>query len=129
MGSLIMTRERFGSRRDFLTRTTVGVAGASLAPWSALARAAAADKPFKVAAITTTFTHRSHAHVILENFLVPYLFNGQVTQPGMQVASLFVDQVGGDDMSKDVAKQFNIATYPTIAEALCLGGDRLAVDA
>ena len=67
--------------------------------------------------------------MILENFLEPYLFNGQVTRRGMQVASLYVDQVGADDMSRDVAKQFNIPIYPTIAEALCLGGDKLAVDA
>ena len=43
--------------------------------------------------LITTFTHRSHAHVILENFLEPYLFNGQVTQTDMQVASMFVDQI------------------------------------
>jgi len=35
---------------------------------------------------------RAHAHVILENFLEPYLFNGQMTQPGARVVSLFVDQ-------------------------------------
>ena len=31
----------------------------------------------KVAAIFTIFTYRSHAHVLLENFLEPYLFNGK----------------------------------------------------
>ena len=37
---------------------------------------AAPRKRPRVAAIYTICTHRSHAHVILENFLEPYLFNG-----------------------------------------------------
>ena len=118
------------NRRDFLTRCAAGAAGAAL--WNVpgrLARAADAAKPIRVAAIMTTFTHRSHAHVILENFLLPYLFNGKVTQPGMEVASFFVDQIGSGDMARDVAREFDIPIYPTIAEALRVGGDSLAVDA
>jgi hypothetical protein len=124
-----MTQSHFATRRDFLARGAAGLAAAGLVGLEDLARAAEADKPLKVAAAVTTFTYRSHAHVILENFVQPYLFNGKVTQPGVQVASMYVDQVGSDDMSRDVARQFNIATYPTIDKALCLGGDRLAVDA
>ena len=86
-------------------------------------------KPLKVAALITTFFPRSHAHVILENFLVPYLFNGQVTEGNMQIAGMFVDQIHEQDMSRDVAARFKIPTFPTIADALTLGGDRLAVDA
>ena len=33
----------------------------------------------------TEFTYRSHAHVILENFLEPYYFNGKLTESGMDV--------------------------------------------
>ena len=121
------------NRREFLLRAAGG-AGAALAGGALLAvpgRTAWADdsKRIKVGAVITTFFHRSHAHVILENFLEPYLFNGQVTQPGMDVASFYVDQIHAQDMSRDVARQFHIPTYPTIAEALCLGGDKLAVDA
>ncbi len=118
------------TRRDFLTRATAGLAGASLLRLNDLQLVAAEpEKPLKVAALINTFYKSSHAHVILENFLVPYLFNGKVTQPGMQVVSFFVDQIHSNDMSRDVAKQFQIAIYPTIAEALCLGGKQLAVDA
>ena len=49
----------------------------------------AAPKRPKVAAIFTSFTHRSHAHVILENFLQPYLFNGKRTDPGVDVVSFY----------------------------------------
>ncbi len=121
---------RTTTRRDFLGRAAAGIAGAGLASWGARdARAAVVEKPLKVAAVITSFTPRSHAHVILENFLEPYLFNGRVTRSGMQVASVFVDQTPAQDMSRDIARQFQIPIYPTIAEALCLGGEQLAVDA
>jgi hypothetical protein len=122
-----MTHHR-PNRREFLSQTALGAAAVTLLPihsaWSA-----DAEKPLRVAALMTAFHHRSHAHVILENFLQPYLFNGQVTQPGMQVVSMFVDQVGANDMTAAVGKQFNIPTFPTIDKALCVGGDKLAVDA
>ena len=66
------------SRRDFLR--TAAAAGLAAAAPSCLG----ADKPARpiVAAVFTSFTHRSHAHVILENFLQPYLFNGRRPAPG-----------------------------------------------
>ncbi len=89
---------------------------------------AEAKRP-RIAAVITEFTHRSHAHVILENFLEPYYFNGKLTEPGMDVAGLYVDQFpAGRDMARDVAKQYKIEIFPTIAEALRLGGQELAVD-
>jgi hypothetical protein len=86
-------------------------------------------RKLRVAAIITEFTYRSHAHVILENFLEPYLFNGTRTDSGMEVVSLYVDQFPRGDMSRDVAAKYGFKIYPTIAEALRAGGDRLAADA
>jgi len=83
----------------------------------------------RVAAVITEFTYRSHAHVHLENFLEPYLFNGQMTESGMKVVSLYVDQFPAGDMAREVARAYGITIYHTIAEALRAGGDRLAVDA
>src|SRR5438046_2178277 len=81
-------RLRHPDRRDFL-RAAAGAAAAGLLA----GRAPAADgRRLKVAAIFTEFTYRSHAHVILENFLEPYYFNGQVTDPGCDVVSFFGDQ-------------------------------------
>ena len=83
----------------------------------------------RVAAIITEFTFRSHAHVILENFLKPYYFNGKLTDSGMDVVSLYVDQFPeGRDMARDVAKQYGIRIFPTIDTALKCGGQELAVD-
>ena len=42
--------------------------------------------------------------------------------------SLYVDQKPEDDQSEARAKEFGFKVYPTIAEALRCGGDKLAVD-
>ena len=88
----------------------------------------AAKVRLKVAAVLTAFTYRSHAHVLLENFLEPYLFNGKLTKSGIEVASFYVDQFPERDMAREVAAKYNIRIYPTIAGALCLGGEELTVD-
>jgi hypothetical protein len=116
-------------RRSFLTRVAGTAAGVTLLSTTGRSLWAAEAQPIKVAVIMTAFHHRSHAHVILENFLHPYLFNGKPTQPGMQVASFFVDQYHPQDMTRDASKQYGIPIYPTIAQAVSLGGDKLAVDA
>lgn len=88
-----------------------------------------ARRPIKVAAILTEFTYRSHAHVILENFLNPYLFNGQVVHPNVEVVSLYVDQFPEAEMARQVARERKIPIFPSIAEALRVGQKQLAVDA
>jgi hypothetical protein len=92
-------------------------------------RSAQAAPRLKVGVIMTEFTHRSHAHVILENFLQPYLFNGKVIHPNFEIVSFFVDQFPDGEMARDISKQYNIPIYPTIADALTKGGGDLAVDA
>ena len=82
----------------------------------------------RIAAVVTEFTYRSHAHVILENFLETYYFNGRLTDPGMDVVGLYVDQFPDGDMARGVAKQYGIKISPSITEALQLGGKSLAVD-
>ncbi|MEX0937925.1 MAG: twin-arginine translocation signal domain-containing protein [Pirellulales bacterium] len=122
---------RFGgtSRRDFLKFAAAACAGGAITLPASTLRAQQREGPPRVAAIFTSFTYRSHAHVILENFLLPYLFNGQRTEPGVEVVSFYADQLPDGDMSRDIARQFDIPMYGTIAEALTLGGDKLAVDA
>jgi hypothetical protein len=116
-------------RRDFLRYAASGLAGAAIASHAVPSRAAP-DRRLKVAAVFTELTYRSHAHVILENFLQPYYFNGEVTDPGCDIVSFYGDQFPvGRDMGRAVAQVYKIPIYPTIAEALCLGGKELAVDA
>jgi hypothetical protein len=120
--------KRTASRREFLRQALAATAVAGTAAWGQRAVAAPAQR-IKVAAVMTEFTHRSHAHVILENFLEPYLFNGQKIDPGMDVVSFYVDQFPATEMAREISKQYNIPIFPTISEALCLGKKKLAVDA
>ena len=117
------------SRRDFIRTTGSALGALALASHSGWAMGSSETKRPKVAAVFTAFTYRSHAHVILENFLEPYLFNGQLTDPGCDVVSFYADQIPARDMARDVAKQYHIQLYHSIDEALCLGGRELAVDA
>jgi hypothetical protein len=118
------------SRRRFLRKT--GLVLAAMTNSSAAARAVAGTdsaSKLRVAAVITEFTYRSHAHVLLENFLEPYLFNGEKTESGMKVVGLYVDQFPQGEMAREIARAYGITIYPTIAEALRAGSDRLAVDA
>jgi hypothetical protein len=85
----------------------------------------------RVAAICTSFRFREHAHVILENFLEPYLFRGQFVDPAreFEVVSMYLDQKPSDDLGQAVARAYGIPAFTTIAEALTSGGSDLAVDA
>ncbi|MEZ6046255.1 MAG: twin-arginine translocation signal domain-containing protein [Planctomycetaceae bacterium] len=120
------------SRRDFLKSSSLAAAAGFLLPSLMEAKAKAAEgQKLRVAAICTVMHHRSHAHVILENFLQDYLFNGERTSPGVEIVSIYFDQrlPEGVDIVDAVLEQHPIPLYKTIGEALCLGGDKLAVDA
>lgn len=115
-------------RRRFLKLAGAAGAGVMLGPVARGAADSDSGPVPRVAVVMTVCTHRSHAHVILENFLNPYLFNGAVTRPGVEVAAFYVDQFPDGDLARGVSEEFGIPIFPTIAGALCLGGDELAVD-
>jgi hypothetical protein len=79
----------------------------------------------RIAAIVTEYRRWSHADVILRNLLDGYPDGGR---PGMELVSLYTDQVPKNDMSRDLAKKHGFSICSTIAEALTLGGNKLAVD-
>jgi hypothetical protein len=81
----------------------------------------------KIAAIVTVYTHWSHADVIVGKILEGYNYDGGAG-PNLQLVSLYVDQKPAKDMSRDLAKKHGFPITPTIADALTLGGDKLAVE-
>lgn len=113
------------SRRAFLS----GVGGGILA--TSLARPGRSENPprKRLAVVTTVWKYTSHAWHMAERFLVGYPTQGKWHQPGLQVVSAYVDQTPADDLSRKRSKEFGFPIYPTIAEALRCGGDKLAVDA
>jgi hypothetical protein len=85
--------------------------------------------PRRIAIVTTIYRYLSHAQHIGDRFLIGYPHEGQWHRPDMKVVSLYVDQKPEGDQSADRAREFGFTVYPTIAEALRAGGDKLAVDA
>ena len=118
-----MTQFVADTRRAFLR------ASAAVATLPVLLNAAGQRRRPRVAAVYTVCTHRSHANVILENFLESYPFNGRRTDPGVDLVSLYSDQQPAGDMTPTIVEKYQIPHYESIREALCCGGDRLAVDA
>ena len=121
--TLTMTRRRF----------VAGVASAAgAARWLPSARAQGAagprHSPPRVAAIVTEYRGFSHADVIVGRFIQGYLLGITPHRPRTHVVSMYVDQHPKGDLSRAMADQYGVAIKPTIAQALTLGGDELAVD-
>lgn len=83
----------------------------------------------RIAALVSIYRKHAHAQHIVDRFLEGYGWNGRHHQPAMDVVSMYVDQVGDDDVSHERADRFpDLTLYPTIAECLTMGGSDLAVD-
>jgi hypothetical protein len=83
----------------------------------------------RIAVVGSIYKYLSHVQHIADRFLVGYPYRGAWHKPDMQVVSLYIDQKPEGDLSEQRAKEFGFKVYPTIAEALRCGGDKLAVDA
>ena len=83
----------------------------------------------RIAVITTVYRYLSHAQHFTDRFLVGYPKEGRWHHPNMKVVSLYVDQKPEGDQSEDRGREFGFSVYPTIADTLRCGEDKLAVDA
>ncbi len=110
------------TRRSFLK--TAAVAAAS----GGIVRAAESPRP-RIAAITTIYHKYSHSQHIIDRFLDGYGWGGAHHRPAMDVVSLYVQQIGASDLSRERAQRHpRMKLCPSIAEALTEGGSRLSVD-
>jgi hypothetical protein len=101
---------------------------ATTVPLANLARSAQRRQP-KIAALTTVYHKYSHSQHIIDRFLEGYGWDGRHHRPAMDVVSLYVEQVRDNDLSRERARRYpQMKIYPSIAEALTLGGSKLAVD-
>jgi hypothetical protein len=115
------------------------------------------DTAPRVACLITAYYPRSHADVLvtrllagdytypqpadpskydadvaareLAEFPLPHDAAGSLLTPRLKVASLYVDQFPSNDIGRAWAARAGVPIYPSVREALTLGGDRLAVDA
>jgi hypothetical protein len=94
----------------------------------AVAQEAAQTKLPRIAAVVTEYRHNSHADVIVSRLFQTETLDGQGRRPDLQLASLYTDQVPTNDTSRKFAEQYGFPIHDTVAGALTLGTDELAVD-
>ena len=121
--------ERQWSRRRF-TSVLAATTAASLAVPNLSFAAAGSSKtrPKRIALLATEVRKYSHAQHFIDRFLEGYGWQGQHHRPLIELASLYVDQFPDRDLSRERARRHKMKIYPTIEEALTLGGSKLAVD-
>ena len=77
------------------------------------------QRRLKLAAVITVYRKYSHAQHIVDRLLDGYGWRGTYHHPPMDLVSLYVDQVGPDDLSRERASRHpEMKIYPTIAETL-----------
>jgi hypothetical protein len=92
------------------------------------------DKPHapnrpRIAAVVTEYRKKDHGQGIVDRFLEGYGWQGRHHRPALDIVSLYVDQTRPGDLSKDRASRHpELTIYPTIAQALTRGEQKLAVD-
>src|SRR5262245_6164049 len=113
---------------------------ASAAAFALPAPVPAADRPLtrppkrprsakrKLALLTTTYHYLSHAYHIGGRFLSGYHSEWGYQFPDSDLASIYAEQVGPKDLSKQIAKDHGVRHSASIADALTLGTGKLAVD-
>lgn len=113
------------TRRQLLASSATALA----AGLRAVPAPGAAEPRKRLAVVTTEWRYHSHAGHMAERFLTGYPLRGKWHRPGLDVVSAYVDQTPANDLSRKRAEEFGFTLYPTVAQALRCGGDRLAVDA
>lgn len=102
--------------------------GAAAFGGKGLTATATGTKP-RVACIMNAYFPNSHADVFFSRLLDGYRLNQAWHAPRLEAVSFYVDQFPVNDMAREQAREHGIPIYPTVAEALRLGGKHLSVDA
>lgn len=83
----------------------------------------------RIAALVTEYRKYSHGQNIVDRLMGGYGWGSRWHHPELDVVSLYVDQFPESDLSRErESRHDDLRIYPTIAEALTLGGNELDVD-
>jgi hypothetical protein len=84
--------------------------------------------PKRIAAIVTEYRPNSHADVIIGKYLEGYNQDKNGPYPRSKIVSMVTEQVPDNDMSRGLSEKYKVPIFRTVADALTLGGKKLAVD-
>jgi len=125
-------------RREFLSAGAAALLAAGL-PFENAGFAAGAvageparqgdDPPRKrIAFLGTEVRRHSHAQHFLDRLTLGYAWRGRWVAPRIDVASVYIDQFPDEDLARERIARHGLSAFPSIAEALTLGTESLAVD-
>jgi hypothetical protein len=81
-----------------------------------------------VAAIVTEYRHNSHADIIISRLLQTDTLDGKGNDSPLKLVSLYTDQKPKNDIGRMLSASHRFPIFDTIAGALTLGSDQLAVE-
>ena len=115
------------TRRQWL-QTTGGAAAAALLPLAGPQSQlrAAGRKKLPVAAVVTIDFRNSHTDVLVGKILEGWNHDGGAG-PDLELVSMYVDQVGASDLSRQRAQRHGFRLAKTIDEAITLGTNQVQV--
>ena len=126
----IMESNTMFSRREMLGMT--GIAGLAaltdIAAGAAPQTAQTQTRPRIACLVSYWGATSSHADWIISKLIDGYWWQGAYTPSRVDVVSIYIHQHDTSLLGQKVAKAKNIPVFKTVAEALTLGGDELAVD-
>jgi hypothetical protein len=114
------------NRRDWLAGMAATSLGLGLSP-RALADDRPALQPKSVAAIVTIYQKGLHADVLVGKILEGWKQDGG-PGPALTLASMYVEQFTAKDVSRELARKYNVPMFDSIEQAVTVGGDRIPVD-
>jgi hypothetical protein len=81
-----------------------------------------------IAVVTTVYRSMAHSYHIAGRFLQGWTLSSELHVPKQYVASMYVDQLPENDLSKDLSREFGFRHCRSIEEALTGGSGKLAVE-
>jgi sugar lactone lactonase YvrE len=82
----------------------------------------------RVAGVTTTYHHNSHADLIFGRLLDTDTLDGKGKRATLNLSSLHADQVPENDLSLPISRSHGVPVFNDVSGALTQGTDRLNVD-
>ena len=125
--------EIFNANPHFTRRQMLGVTGlaglTALTGFSTNATGQTQQTRPRIAVLASFWgATRSHADWIVNKLIDGYWWDGVYTPSRVEVVSIYLHQQDTRELGQKVAKAKNIPVYKTVAEAVTLGGQELAVD-
>jgi hypothetical protein len=137
-----LKKEKNNARRDFIKKSLITAATLTVSPTFLFGRddnitkisegatqaSSSQDGPPRVAFISNTYWNLSHPDVIGTKLFAGLPTDDGMVKPDIKIVSMHIAQIGPNDTGVRIANMNGTVLFPTIADALTLGGDKLAVD-